>query len=233
MYNRKAMTKRKKEKKLKISPKVKEALEWVYCIVIAVILALIFRYFIGTPTIVKQVSMYPTLVENQRLWLNRWGRTTKTLPKRGDIITFEAPSKKQYRADEIDEANPIAKYENEPSNIFSKFSYYVLEIGKESYIKRVIALPGEHVEIKEGKVFINGEELQEDYLQDGIVTDVSNTELYTGFDDFVVPDNCVFAMGDNRTHSTDCRAFGCIPLEKIESKVALRIWPLNQWGKVE
>ncbi len=233
MYNRKAMTKRKKEKKLKISPKVKEALEWVYCIVIAVILALIFRYFIGTPTIVKQVSMYPTLVENQRLWLNRWGRTTKTLPKRGDIITFEAPSKKQYRADEIDEANPIAKYENEPTNIFSKFSYYVLEIGKESYIKRVIALPGEHVEIKEGKVFINGEELQEDYLQDGIVTDVSNTELYTGFDDFVVPDNCVFAMGDNRTHSTDCRAFGCIPLEKIESKVALRIWPLNQWGKVE
>ena len=233
MYNRKAMTKRKREKKLKISPKVKEALEWVYCIVIAVILALIFRYFIGTPTIVKQVSMYPTLVENQRLWLNRWGRTTKTLPKRGDIITFEAPSKKQYRADEIDEANPIAKYENEPTNIFSKFSYYVLEIGKESYIKRVIALPGEHVEIKEGKVFINGEELQEDYLQDGIVTDVSNTELYTGFDDFVVPDNCVFAMGDNRTHSTDCRAFGCIPLEKIESKVALRIWPLNQWGKVE
>lgn len=233
MYNRKAMTKRKKEKKLKISPKVKEALEWVYCIVIAVILALIFRYFIGTPTIVKQVSMYPTLVENQRLWLNRWGRTTKTLPKRGDIITFEAPSKKQYRADEIDEANPIAKYENEPTNIFSKFSYYVLEIGKESYIKRVIALPGEHVEIKEGKVFINGEELQEDYLQDGIVTDVSNTELYTGFDDFIVPDNCVFAMGDNRTHSTDCRAFGCIPLEKIESKVALRIWPLNQWGKVE
>ena len=233
MYNRKAITKRKKEKKLKISPKVKEALEWVYCIVIAVILALIFRYFIGTPTIVKQVSMYPTLVENQRLWLNRWGRTTKTLPERGDIITFEAPSKKQYRADEIDEANPVAKYGNEPSNIFSKFSYYVLEIGKESYIKRVIALPGEHVEIKEGKVFINGEELQEDYLQDGIVTDVSNTELYTGFDDFVVPDNCVFAMGDNRTHSTDCRAFGCIPLEKIESKVALRIWPLNQWGKVE
>ena len=82
-------------------------------------------------------------------------------------------------------------------------------------------------------VALNGKELEEDYLQDGIVTDVSNTELYTGFDDFIVPDNCVFAMGDNRPHSTDCRAFGCIPLEKIESKVALRIWPLNLWGKVE
>lgn len=85
------------------------------------------------------------------------------------------------------------------------------------------------MEIKEGKVFINGEELEESYLQDGVVTDVTGV----GFDDFVVPDKCVFAMGDNRNHSTDCRAFGCIPLEKIESTVAIRIWPLNLWGKVK
>ena len=77
-----------------MSPKVKDILEWVYCIVIAIVLALLFRYYIGTPTIVKQVSMNPTLVQNQRLWLNRWGRTTKKLPERGNIITFEAPSKK-------------------------------------------------------------------------------------------------------------------------------------------
>ena len=104
-----------------------------------------------------------------------------------------------------------------------------MEIGKDSYIKRVIALPGEHVEIKDGKVYINREELKEDYLQSGIVTDL----MGAGFDDFVVPENCVFAMGDNRNHSTDCRAFGCIPLEKIESKVWIRIWPLNLFGKVK
>ena len=212
-----------------MSAKVKDILEWIYCIIIAVVLALLFRYFIGTPTIVKQVSMYPTLVQNQRLWLNRWGRTTKKMPERGNIITFEAPSKKSYTANEIDESNPVAKYENEPTSLFGKFKYYVLEIGKDSYIKRVIALPGEHVEIKNGKVYINGEELQEDYLQPGIVTDV----MGTGFYDFIVPDNCVFAMGDNRSHSTDCRSFGCIPLEKIESKVWIRIWPLNLWGKVK
>lgn len=212
-----------------MNPKIKEILEWVYCIIIAIVLALLFRYFIGTPTVVQQVSMYPTLVENQRLWLNRWGRTTKTLPERGDIITFEAPSKRQYAESEIDQSNPIAKYEDEPTNIFGKFTKYVLEIGKDSYIKRVIALPGEHVKIKDGKVYINDKELEEKYLQDGIVTDV----LETGFTDFIVPENCVFAMGDNRSHSTDCRAFGCIPLEKIESKVAIRIWPLNVWGKVE
>ena len=210
--------------------KIKNILEWINCIIIAIVLALIFRYYIGTPTIVKMSSMYPTLVENQRLLLNRWTRTTKKMPNRGDIITFEKPSKTSYNAEDIDKLNPIAKYEKEPQNIILKFSYYVLEIGKDSYIKRVIALPGEHVEIKDGKVYINGEELQEDYLQSGIVTDILGT---CGFDDFVVPENCVFAMGDNRNHSTDCRSFGCIPLEKIESKVWIRIWPLNLFGKVK
>ena len=212
-----------------MNEKVKDLLEWIYCIIIAVVLALVFRYYIGTPTIVKMVSMYPTLVQDQRLWLNRWGRTTKTLPERGDIITFEAPSKKTYSYTEIDQSNPIAKYEKEPVGFWNKFTYYVLETNKDSYIKRVVGLPGEHVEIKNGKVYINEKELEEDYLQPGIVTDV----VGAGFDDFVVPENCVFAIGDNRNHSTDCRAFGCIPLEKIESKVWIRIWPLNLWGKVE
>ena len=213
-----------------INEKVKNILEWILCIVIAFVLAILIRYYIGTPTIVQQVSMWPTLQENQRLILNRWVRTTKQMPERGDIITFEAPSKKVYASsNEIDKNYPVAKYENEPTNWWGKFVRYVLEIGKDSYIKRVIALPGEHVQIKDGKVFINGEQLQEDYLPSGIVTDVTGA----GFDDFVVPENCVFAMGDNRNHSTDCRAFGCIPLEKIESKVWIRIWPLNLWGKVK
>ena len=104
-----------------------------------------------------------------------------------------------------------------------------LEIGKRSYIKRVIALPGEHVQIKDGKVYINDNEFDEPYLQDGIVTDI----IGVGFSDFIVPENCIFAMGDNRNHSTDCRSFGCVPLEKIESTVAIRMWPLDKWGKVE
>lgn len=212
-----------------ISNKIRNILEWIICIIIAVILAILFRYFIGTPTIVKQHSMSPTLEQNQRLILNRWGRTTKKMPERGDIITFEAPSKTSYTYNEIDESNPIAKYENEPNGLWEKFTHYILEFGKDSFIKRVIALPEEHVEIKYGKVYINGKELQEDYLQDGIVTDV----VGVGFSDFIVPENCVFAMGDNRSHSTDCRAFGCIPLEKIESKVWIRIWPLSLLGKVD
>lgn len=212
-----------------MNEKVKDILEWIYCIIIAVVLALLFRYFIGTPTIVQQVSMKPTLIEDQRLWLNRWNRTIKKMPERGDIITFEAPSKTKYNSQsEIDQSNPIAKYQNTKKSLWEKFTYYVLEINKDSYIKRVIGLPGEHIQIMNDKVYIDGKELKEDYLAEGIVTDVG-----VGFDDFIVPENCVFAMGDNRPHSTDCRAFGCIPLEKIESKVWIRIWPLNLFGKVD
>ncbi len=209
--------------------KIKNVVEWIYCIVIAIILALLFRYYIGTPTIVKMSSMQPTLMENQRLLLNRWVRTTKKIPNRGDIITFEKPSKINYSAKEIDQLNPIAKYENEPKNWITKFIYYVLEIGKESYIKRVIALPGEHVQIKNGKVYINEKEIEEKYLQENVKTEI---KYGVGFDDFIVPENSIFAMGDNREGSVDCRDFGCIPIEKVESKVWIRIMPFNKFGEV-
>ena len=85
-----------------LTPKQKNILEWVYCIIIAVIIAILIRYFIGTPTVVKQTSMFPTLKQDQRLWLNRWTRTTKQMPKRGDIITFEAPSELYIKKENVD-----------------------------------------------------------------------------------------------------------------------------------
>ena len=208
---------------------IKEIGGWIICIVIAVILALLIKYFILTPTVVKQESMYPTLEENQRLILNRLGRTFKQMPKRGDIITFEAPTVTYRTEEDTDISNPVAIYEDEERNIFENFSYNVLEIGKTSYIKRVIGLPGDHVQIKNGKVYINEEELEEDYLQPGIITDDAEGMFY----DIIVPENTVFAMGDNRNSSVDCRAFGCIPLERIEGKVLIRFWPLNEFGKIE
>ncbi|MCI8482143.1 MAG: signal peptidase I [Clostridia bacterium] len=209
--------------------KLKEVLEWVYCIVIAVVLALLVRYFIGTPTVVQQPSMYPTLKQGQRLILNRTIRTAKKMPKRGDIVTFEAPSRAYLSAVEADLDNPVAIYDYHLNNIFSKFRYYVLEIGKTSYIKRVIGLPGEHVKIEHGNVYINGTQLEEPYLQPTVETD----SLDGYFTDIVVPDNCLFVMGDNRSQSTDSRRFGCIPLEKIESTVWIRFWPFNLFGKVD
>ena len=206
---------------------IKEVVEWILCIIIAVVLALLVRYYIFTPTVVRQRSMYPTLINNERLFLNRLAITKKEEIKRGEIITFEAPSVKDIKSAQFNKENPVAIYDNEPTNIFSKFTYYVLEIGKESYIKRVIGVAGDHVLIENGKVYINGEELEEEYLQDDVVTE--RTGL---FYDITVPEGYIFAMGDNRRESADCRNFGCIPVDKVESKVAMRFWPLSKWGKV-
>lgn len=207
---------------IQINDKVKEIFEWVYCIVIALVLALLIRYFIGTPTVVKQVSMLPTLEQNQRLILNKTARTFGGTYERGDIITFEAPT--------LSSAKSVkAEYSYEPDNWFESFVYYVLEINKMSYIKRVVGLPGEHVEIRDGYIYINGVMLEEDYLTQGVKTQAKNSHLI----DFIVPEGYIFAVGDNRAQSMDCREFGCIPIDKIESKVWIRFWPLNLFGEVE
>ena len=207
---------------------LKEIFEWAYCIIIAVVLALLVKYYVGTPTIVKQTSMSPTFSPNDRLILNRLYRTLNTEPKRGEIITFEAPSENYASGEQADLSNPVAIYNNEPEGIISKFFYNVVELGKTSYIKRVIALPGEHIQIKDGKVYINGEELKEEYLTDDVITEAEGGQ----FLDLIVPKGTVFAMGDNRGRSADSRRFGCIPYEKIEGKVVLRFWPLNVFGTI-
>lgn len=209
-----------------MNEKLKDVLEWGYCIIIALVLALVFRYFIATPTIVKQRSMFPTLQENQRLILNRTFRITKKYPERGDIITFEAPSK-TYSKWEADQSNPVAVYDEEPQGLINRFVYYSLEITKKSYIKRVIGVAGDHIKIENNQVYLNGELLEEDYLKDDVVTESDV------FYDFIVPEGYIFAMGDNRTKSTDCREIGCIPLEKIEGIVCFRFWPLSEFGTVE
>ena len=206
----------------------REIFEWILCIVIALVLAILVRFYVGTPTIVKQPSMYPTLKPDERLLLNRWSERVLNTPlERGDIVTFEAPSENFVK--DADLNNPVAKYEKNINGVFNKFVYYVLEIGKTSYIKRVIGLPGDKVQIKDGKVYINDQELEEDYLQDNVETN----SLDGNFIDIIVPEGCVFVMGDNRPNSVDSRRFGCIPLEKIESKVICRFWPFSRFGKID
>ncbi len=202
---------------------VKEIIEWIICIVVAVVLAILIRYFIGTPTEVKMKSMYPTLKPGERLILNKIPVTFNKELKRGDIITFEKPSK-------VVGVNTVkAEYNYKPSNFFTSFTYYVLELGKESYIKRLIALPGEHVQIKSDGVYVNEKKLQEDYLQEGVITYAKNEYLT----DFIVPEGHIFAMGDNRENSTDCREFGCIPIEKVEGVAWIRIWPFDKFGEIK
>lgn len=207
---------------------LKEIVEWLCCILIAAVLATAIRYFIGTPTVVQQPSMTPTLMQDERLLLNKITMHLGNMPQRGDIVTFEAPSKSFVTADEVDLENPSAFYENDPEGVFAKFKYYVLEMGKTSYIKRVIGLPGERVQIKDNHVYINDELLDEPYLKSDVVT----TSLNGVYTDIIVPEGTVFVLGDNRKGSTDSRRFGCIPKERLESKVICRFWPVNKMGKI-
>lgn len=208
---------------------LKSVLEWLICIIIALGIALILRYSVVATVLVKKSSMYPTLKSEQRLIVNKLVKIGTYHPKRGDIITLEAPTEIFVSKEELDLKNPTAIYDKKQRNIWESFLYYVLEVNKASYIKRVIGLPGEHLTIKQGKVFINGEVLEEDYLVSGLVTDANGG----GFIDVQIPEGYLFVMGDNRTGSTDSRAFGCIPIQKVESKVMFRIWPFDKLGKVE
>ena len=196
----------------------KEILEWIYCIIIALALAMIVRYFIGTPTIVKQVSMKPTLIENERLWLNRWGRTTKTLPKRGEIITFEEPAKISFSQSEINMESPVAKYDEISG--FGWFFNNFLEIGKRSYIKRVIGLPGEEVVYTDNVLYINGKKVKDNY----------GCKPTSDFS-VKVPEGRYFVLGDNRDNSLDSRYFGSFLEKDILGKTSLTIFPFNRIGK--
>lgn len=204
---------------------IKEIFEWIYCIIIAVVLALLVRYYIGTPTVVQMASMNPTFKQGDRLILNRLAVTFHHNFERYDVITFEAPSTDKSVA-EADPDNPVAKYEKEPTNLWDKFTYYVLDIGKKSYIKRIIGLPGEYIQIENGNVYVDGILLNEEYVVNNKKTE-DPTMLYTNFK---VPEGYIFVMGDNRPESMDSRHFGCIPISKIESKVWLRFWPFSRFG---
>lgn len=103
------------------------------------------------------------------------------------------------------------------------------------YIKRVVALPGEKVKIQNNKVFINGEELQESYLQTAIddYKARTNSNYNVDFSEITVEDGKVFVMGDNRVNSQDSRAIGAVALDKIVGRADVRFWPLAKLGFIK
>ena len=102
--------------------------------------------------------------------------------------------------------------------------------GNKLLIKRYIAGPGEWVDIDEdGNVSVNGEELDEPYLEEKALGE-TNIKL-----PYQVPDERYFLMGDNREVSVDSRntAVGCVATDQVVGKVVFRIWPLSELGSVE
>ena len=91
------------------------------------------------------------------------------------------------------------------------------------YIKRAIALPGDTVEVKDGKVYINGSKADEPYVKD--------PPEYT-LEPQKIPPNMYFVLGDNRNNSDDSHNGWLVPRENIVGKAWLSIWPVDEWGVV-
>lgn len=108
-----------------------------------------------------------------------------------------------------------------------------MEAGKEEpvhYIKRVIGLPGETVNITDGKIYIDGKELQEDY---GYYLEQKEMEGYDFSEPVLIGDNEYFVLGDNRNDSLDSRKIGCISKNDIVGKAVFRIYPFQTIGRIK
>jgi signal peptidase I len=93
----------------------------------------------------------------------------------------------------------------------------------QEYIKRVIGLPGDRVEVRDGVVFVNGQGLEEDYI--------AASPVYESAWD--IPIDSLFVLGDNRNNSSDSHSWGPVPVEYVIGKATFVYWPPTEWGVVD
>ena len=175
---------------------VKSTIEWVVLIAAALIIALVVKAFLFQAFYIPSDSMVPTLKKNDRVIVNKLSYRMHAV-HRGDIVVFTAP-----KGPDGQPIDPTIK----------------------DLVKRVIALPGEIVGEKDGKIVINGKTLDEKYLPAGTVTDCAAFKPVC-FPTTPIPAGSYWVMGDNRAGSRDSRYFGPIKKSSIVGRVFVRVWP--------
>ena len=197
--------------------------EWVEVILTALFFYLVIVTFIVQSFHIPSRSMEPTLKVRDRLFACKFSyglslpftdkKVFRHHPKRGDIIVFRYPGD-PYRRLSLRLISPAVH--------ILTFKKIKLDPHK-NYIKRVIGLPGESLEIREGKVYINGKLLNESYAFHS-VEDLSLN--YYG--PVTISSNSYFMMGDNREHSSDSRVWGFLERRYIKGKALFIYWPPNR-----
>jgi signal peptidase I len=168
--------------------------ENVVLIAIALLLAFIIRTFIAEPRYIPSASMVPTLLKDDRLVVEKVSYYFHA-PDFGDIVVFNPPVELQSRGYPKDQA----------------------------FIKRIIGRPGDKLKITEGKVYLNGEPLEENYIAEPPESPMKEVKVPTGE---------YFVMGDNRNDSNDSRYWGFLPKQNIIGRAVFRFWPLNRGGLI-
>ncbi|MGE4271518.1 MAG: signal peptidase I [Desulfitobacterium sp.] len=157
---------------------------WVIWVLAAVVvIAALLRLFVLQPYAISSNSMEPTLLNGDRILVNRFAYQTGA-PARGDIVVFAYPKDTSR-----------------------------------TFVKRVIAVEGESVELKGNQVYVNGALVQEPYLKQGD---------YSPFEPETIPAENIFVLGDNRRESGDSREWGVLPQSYIIGKAWLLYNPLQR-----
>ncbi|MGD1873182.1 MAG: signal peptidase I [Mastigocoleus sp.] len=187
--------------------------ELVRTVLLSIGLALSIRTFVAEARWIPSGSMEPTLHGTKDQWEADKIIVDKlgykfSQPKRGDIVVFS------------------------PTKSLQKENY------NDAFIKRIIALPGEKVEVKDGKVYIDNQPLKEDrYLAQGerTVIDACNSGENPVFlsKPVTIPSNSYLVLGDNRDSSYDSRCWGVVPRDNIIGRAVVRFWPLNRVGGID
>lgn len=179
-------------------------------VVVALAVAVIIKTFLVQAFYIPSASMRDTLLEGDRVMVNklsyRFGE-----PERGDVIVFDSPLADHHAGESFIEA--VFRNIGEALGVSTPDT---------ALIKRVIAVAGETIEVRDNQVLIDGEPIPEPYLRPGVVM--------PPFGPVTIPEGEVFVMGDNRNQSEDSRRFGTIPVDDIIGRAFVRVWPPSRWG---
>ena len=174
-----------------------ESLRLIRDIFLIIVVFILFGVFAVQPVVVEGTSMLPQLNDGERLLVNK-------------LVYYKIQSVSWGHLERGDIV--VFWFPKEPDK---------------SYVKRIIGLPGEMVEVRNGKVFIDGNELKEDYL------DIEHNQSLPTFPAKRVEDHHYFVMGDNRDNSSDSRYWGLVPEKYIYGKAFFRYWKPSNMGFLE
>jgi signal peptidase I len=187
-----------------------------FLVLVALVVAIVVKTFLIQAFYIPSESMEPTLEVGDRVFVNKLAYDIGDLG-RGDVIVFENPHPEQLPERGV--VSGVLHWLGEGIGF--------AQPADEDFIKRVVGLPGETIEIRDNVVYIDGRPLDEPYLTEAARR--SNGD----FPPTQIPPNHLFVMGDNRGNSGDSRyGLGLVPIEKVIGRAFIVIWPPSRFGGV-